>query len=285
MEGANLYVVDGGDVVSPRAPVAGRNPKSAPQRTIVLDGSAPTEARARRRRRHHPALADPVAPQGDLADPDDPDRRGRDDDDVPTKHPRAGRRYEPDRARRDAATAADAGHRCVREDRATRAAAPGALPTRGVHATAAAAPNRRSTSSPPTPAPDPLFSGADGRRARVLAGDAAAVRPSCAARSRRRRRPAVGGLPPAPALDFEQRLAQRHPAPGRPALPRPRRLSRARATARTCTCRRRRRPRREFESGGNGFGGGFPRPSTSGAAPRPSIVRRSGPPGFVVLLT
>ncbi len=34
MEGANLYVVDGGDVVSPKAPVNSRNPKSDPQRKL-----------------------------------------------------------------------------------------------------------------------------------------------------------------------------------------------------------------------------------------------------------
>src|SRR5262249_13199300 len=34
MDGANFYVVDGGDVVSPKAPVASRNPKSDPQRKL-----------------------------------------------------------------------------------------------------------------------------------------------------------------------------------------------------------------------------------------------------------
>ncbi len=40
-----------------------------------------------------------------------------------------------------------------------------------------------------------------------------------------------------------------------------------------------------FESGGNGFGGGFPETVDFGRNSAPVIVKRSGPPGFVVLLT
>ena len=34
MDGSNLYVVEGGDVVSPKAPVSSRNPKSDPSRKL-----------------------------------------------------------------------------------------------------------------------------------------------------------------------------------------------------------------------------------------------------------
>jgi hypothetical protein len=74
------------------------------------------------------------------------------------------------------------------------------------------------------------------------------------------------------------------PPPGRPALPRPggylepgygANLHMPPAPPSTPA----------YDSGGNGFGGGFPETVDFGRNSAPVIVKRSGPPGFVVLLT
>jgi hypothetical protein len=84
-----------------------------------------------------------------------------------------------------------------------------------------------------------------------------------------------GNLPPAPALNFGA------PPPGRPSLPRPggylepghgANLHMPPAPP-------------ALNPGGNGFGGGFPETVDFGRNSAPVIVKRSGPPGIVVLLT
>src|SRR6185295_13328532 len=85
MDGANLYVVDGGDVVSPKAPVSFRNPKSDPARKLPprLDQDDADEESDDTTRRS----ADPIAEARAAASlepliPIDEE----DDDDAPTKN-------------------------------------------------------------------------------------------------------------------------------------------------------------------------------------------------------
>jgi len=86
-----------------------------------------------------------------------------------------------------------------------------------------------------------------------------------------------GNLPPAPALNFGG------PPPGRPALPRPSGYLEATYTGNANLHMPPAPP--GYEPGGNGFGGGFPETVDFGRNSAPVIVRRGGPPGFVVLLT
>src|SRR6187551_3191975 len=85
MDGANLYVVDGGDVVSQKAPVSSRNPRSDPQRKLSsrfgADEDENVESDDTTRRQ-----ADPIADAQTVtsADPMIPIDE-EDDDDAPTK--------------------------------------------------------------------------------------------------------------------------------------------------------------------------------------------------------
>src|SRR6187551_1839803 len=85
MDGANLYVVDGGDVVSQKAPVSSRNPKSDPLRKLSsrfgADEDENVESDDTTRRQ-----ADPIADAQTVtsADPMIPIDE-EDDDDAPTK--------------------------------------------------------------------------------------------------------------------------------------------------------------------------------------------------------
>ena len=130
MDGANLYVVDGGDVVSPKAPVSSRNPKSDPLRRLCLDRLDADEER--RERRHHPPawrIRSPErGPDGDVRRsmiPIDED----DDDDAPTKTCEFAEHHDAGPSR---------GAALAREEHPARAAArPAAV--RQLHAAAAAA--------------------------------------------------------------------------------------------------------------------------------------------------
>jgi len=87
-----------------------------------------------------------------------------------------------------------------------------------------------------------------------------------------------GGIPPAPALNFGG------PPPGRPALPRPGGYL---DPAYGANLRPPPAPPiapAAYDPGG-GFGGGFPETVDFGRNSQPVMVRRSGPPGIVVLLT
>ena len=85
-----------------------------------------------------------------------------------------------------------------------------------------------------------------------------------------------GGLPPAPALNFGG------PPPGRPALPRPGGYLNPNTIPGLHMPPA--PPAPSFDNGG-GFGGGFPETVDFGRNSAPVIVRRSGPPGFIVLMT
>jgi hypothetical protein len=125
---------------------------------------------------------------------------------------------------------------------------------------------------PPTPGPDPVFSGAD--EPEFSSETPPPLRPSALPFPPPLSQP-YGNLPPAPALNFGA------PPPGRPSLPRPggylepghgANLHMPPAPP-------------ALNPGGNGFGGGFPETVDFGRNSAPVIVKRSGPPGIVVLLT
>jgi hypothetical protein len=249
MEGANLYVVDGGDVVSPKAPVT-RNPKSDPARKLPSrlgadeDSSDDTTTR----------VADPVAAaQAASVDSMIPiDEEDEGDDDAPTRNfefegftpPPPVMNIPPPPAR----------------------------------------PARFDNFMPPPPLPpeSPFdeFDGTPGPDADYAADGAEfsetppPIRPAPSFAP-----PPIqpfGSIAPPPPLNFGN-----GPPPGRPGLPRPggyldpsygQNLHMPPAP-----------PPSQFEQGG-GFGG-FPETVDFGRNSAPVIVKRSGPPGLVKLIT
>jgi len=290
MEGANLYVVDGGDVVSPKAPVNSRNPKSDPQRKLSSRfGADRDDGESDDTTRRQP---DPIAAAGATAtgDPMIPIDEDDDDDDVPTtiREPAA---LDLNAVNPDAFTPPPRTSAPIRPAKITPPPPP-ARPARFDSANAFMPPPPLPPESPfdefpPTPGPDPVFSAPDDDEPEFSSETPPPVRPSALPFPPP---PALsqpyGNLPPAPALNFggSPPGLGGGPPPGRPALPRPggylepgygANLHMPPAPPSTPA----------YDSGGNGFGGGFPETVDFGRNSAPVIVKRSGPPGFVVLLT
>ena len=185
MDGANLYVVDSGDVVSQKAPVSSRNPKSDPLRKLSA---------VRRRRRASESddttrrQADPIADAQTVtsADPMTPDRRGgrrrRADEDLRV------RRHQPDA---DAAGAAVAVKNVPpappRPSRFDSFMPPPPLPSESPF-----------DEFPPTPGPDPTFAAEDDAE---FSETPPPARPHAPFNPPPPPQP-FGGIPPAPALNF-----------------------------------------------------------------------------------
>ncbi|HEY5450723.1 MAG TPA: serine/threonine-protein kinase [Polyangia bacterium] len=292
MDGSNLYVVEGNDVVSPKAPVNSRNPKSDPQRKLPSrlgadeDTSDDTTAR----------VADPVAAAqatatGDPMIPIDED----DEDDIPT------RTFEPGSfdfgGGGGGGGGGDAGDETPPPPRfgagnPLRPAKiapppPPARPGRFDNANAFMPPPPLPPESPfddgefpPTPGPEQVLSSADAE----FASETPAPLPPSAlpfALPMPTSQP-FGNLPPPPPLNFGN-----GPPPGRPSLPRPSGYLEATFSGNANLHMPPAPPAASpFDSnGGGGFGGGFPETVDFGRNSAPVIVRRGGPPGFVVLLT
>jgi serine/threonine protein kinase len=247
MDGANLYVVDGGDVVSPKAPV-NRNPKSDPARKLPpLLGEDDEESDDTTRR-----SADPIAEARAAAsiEPLIPIEE-EDEDDAPTKNfefegftpPPPVMNIPPPPAR---------------PARFDNFMPPPPLPSESPF-----------DEFPPTPGPDPEF-----------ADDGAEFSETPPPPMRQ---PAAfppppkpfGSIAPPPPLNLGG-----GPPPGRPGLPRPggyldpaygQNLHVPPAP-----------PAPAFDQGG--FGGGFPETVDFGRNSSPVIVKRSGPPGLVKLI-
>src|SRR5262245_56154462 len=250
MDGANLYVVDGGDVVSPKAPVT-RNPKSDPARNLPPRlGEEHEESDDTTRR-----SADPIAEARAAAsiEPLIPIEE-EDEDDAPTKNfefegftpPPPVKNIPPPPARP------------ARFDNAFMPPPP--LPSESPF----------DAEFPPTPGPDPEF-----------ADDGAEFSETPPPPIRQPAFPPLpqpfGGIAPPPPLNFGG-----GPPPGRPGLPRPGgyldpgiapNLHMPPA------------PPASFDQGGFGQGGfGAPETVDFGRNSAPVIVKRSGPPGLVKLI-
>jgi serine/threonine protein kinase len=273
MEG-NLYVVDGGDVVSPKAPVNSRNPKPDPQRKLSSRFGADEgdESDDTTRRVPDPVSAAGATASGDPMIPIDEE----DEDEIPT------RTFEPGALDFGGGSGGDETPPPPRTSAPIRPAKitpppPPARPARFDSANAFMPPPPLPPESPfdefpPTPGPDPVFSPAD--EPEFSSETPAPMRPSALPLPPPLSQP-YGNLPPAPALNFGA------PPPGRPSLPRPggylepghgANLHMPPAPP-------------ALNPGGNGFGGGFPETVDFGRNSAPVIVKRSGPPGIVVLLT
>jgi len=254
MDGANLYVVDGGDVVSPKAPVSFRNPKSDPARKLPprLDQDDADEESDDTTRRS----ADPIAEARAAASlepliPIDEE----DDDDAPTKNfefegftpPPPVMNIPPPPAR---------------PARFDNFMPPPPLPSESPF----------DAEFPPTPGPDPEFADDGAEFSETppppMRHPTAAFPPPP--------RP-FGGIAPPPPLNLGG-----GPPPGRPGLPRPGgyldpgiapNLHMPPA------------PPASFDQGGFGQGGfGAPETVDFGRNSAPVIVKRSGPPGLVKLI-
>jgi serine/threonine protein kinase len=267
MDGANLYVVDGGDVVSPKAPVGTRNAKSDPLRKLSprlgadADEEENDESDDTTRRVADPVAAAQAMASGDPMIPIDEE----DEDDAPTKT------FEF-----EGFTPAPPVH-AARPGRAN-VPPPPARPARfdNFMPPPPLPPESPFDEFPPTPGPDPVFAGDAGADA-DFSETPPPMRPSSPFAAPPPPQP-FGGLPPAPALNFGG-----GPPPGRPVLPRPGgylepsygvglRMPPAPPAAAV------------FDPAG-GFGGGFPETVDFGRNSAPVVVRRSGPPGIIVLLT
>ncbi|HMF41693.1 MAG TPA: protein kinase, partial [Polyangia bacterium] len=271
MDGANLYVVDNADVVSQKAPVSTRNPKSDPLRTLPSRfGADEDESDETTRRQPDPIAAAHAAATRDPMIPIDEE----DEDEIPTRN------YEPD--------AFDAGADGLTPPPPVRA--PG-QPIRPAKVTPPPPPPVRLDNAfmpppplppespfdefPPTPGPDPAFSSEEPEFASETPPP---MRPSGAFTALPPPQP-FGGLPPAPALNFGG-----GPPPGRPGLPRPGGYLDPSYGANLHMPPAPPAPP-AFDHGNNGFGGGFPETVDFGRNSAPVVIRRSGPPGLVVLLT
>jgi serine/threonine protein kinase len=276
MDGSNLYVVDGGDVVSPKGPVNSRSPKSEPQRNLPSRFGADEDESDDTTRRQ----ADPVADAQTLraSDPMIPidEQDDVDEDDVPT------RTYEPGAL--DASgefTPPPPRQQPIRPAKISPPPPP-ARPARFENAfmpPPPLPPESPFDEYPPTPAPDPTLNTGDLEFAPETPLPTHPLLPFNAPPPPPQ---PFGGLPPAPALNFGG-----GPPPGRPggspALPRPGGYLDPGYGA-NLHLPPPAPPAPAFDSGGGGFGG-FPETVDFGRNSAPVVVRRSGPPGIVVLLT
>ena len=292
MDGANLYVVEGSDVVSPKAPVNSRNPKSDPQRKLPSrlgadeDTSDDTTARVADpvAAAHATATGDPMIPIDEEDEDDIPTRTfepgsfdfgsggsGDGDDGGETPPPPRFGGANPIRPAKIAPPPPPA--RPARFDNANAFMPPPPLP-----------PESPFDEFPPTPGPDPMvpaFSAGSNEEPEFSSETPAPIAPNAVPfpPPPQMSQP-FGNLPPAPPLNFGG-----GPPPGRPGggLPRPggyldpsygSNLHMPPAP-----------PAAPSYDQGTGYGGGFPETVDFGRNSAPVIVKRSGPPGFVVLLT
>jgi len=284
MDGANLYVVDNADVVSPKAPVSTRNPKSDPLRKLPsrfdADREDGDESDETTRRQPDPLAAAQATATGDPMIPIDEE----DEDEIPTRN------YEPDAfdAGADGFTPPPPVRPAGGPLRPARMKMPAPPPPPAVRPgqfdnafmpPPPLPPESPFDEFPPTPGPDPAFSSND--EPEFASETPPPMRPSGAFTALPPPQP-FGGLPPPPALNFGG-----GPPPGRPGLPRPGgyldpghganlHLPPAPPAA------------PGFDQNGlgqGGFGGGFPETVDFGRNSAPVAIRRSGPPGLVVLLT
>jgi hypothetical protein len=135
---------------------------------------------------------------------------------------------------------------------------------------------------PPTPGPDPAFASEEPE---FSSETPPPIRPAAMFAPLPAPQP-FGGLPPPPALNFGNN-GSNGPPPGRPALPRPggyldpsygSNLHMPPAPPPAA-------PGFDMGQGSAGFGGGFPETVDFGRNSAPVVVRRSGPPGIIVLFT
>jgi serine/threonine protein kinase len=281
MDGANLYVVDGDAVVSPKAPVSSRSPKSDPMRKLSSRFGADEDESDDTTRRQ----ADPVADAHAMS-PYDPmipiDEEN--EDDVPTRTYEPGAldasdeftppppvRQQPIRPAKIAPPPPPS--RPPRFDNANAFMPPPPLP-----------PESPFDEFPPTPGPEPAFSQQGTDEPEFAAETPLPAHPLLPFNSTFAPPPPpqpFGGLPPAPQLNFGA-----GPPPGRPggipALPRPGGYLDP-AYGANLHMPPPAPPAPAFDNGG-GFGG-FPETVDFGRNSAPVVVRRSGPPGIVVLLT
>jgi len=264
VDGANFYVVDGGDVVSPKAPVSFRNPKSDPMRKLPSrfgadqhsDENDDTTARVADpvAAAHQAASRDPMIPI-DEEDEDDVPTRIREPDpflreaDGETPPPPAGRYIPP-------APPMPAGFNNFMP--------PPPLPPES--------PFDEGEEFPPTPGPE------------VASADvefSETPPPPVVARFNPPPAPSpFGNLPPPPALPMP--FSSGGPPAGRPSLPRPGGYLEPQGGVGLHMPPA--PPASPFEPSGGGFGG-FPDTVDFGRNSAPVVVRRSGPPGIIVLLT
>jgi eukaryotic-like serine/threonine-protein kinase len=265
MDGANLYVVDGGDVVSQKAPVSSRNPKSDPLRKLSSRFGARADEENVESDDTTRRQADPIADAQTVtsADPMIPIDE-EDDDDAPTKtfefadiNPTPMPLAPPSPVKNVPAAP-------PRPARFDSFMPPPPLPSESPF-----------DEFPPTPGPDPTFAADDDAE---FSETPLPARPHAPFNPPPPPQP-FGGIPPAPALNF----GGGGPPPGRPALPRPggyldpgygAGLHPPPAP-----------PAPAVYDPSNSFGGGFPETVDFGRNSAPVVVRRSGPPGFVVLIT
>jgi hypothetical protein len=269
--------------------VNSRNPKSDPQRKLSSRfGADLNDGESDDTTRRQP---DPIAAAGATAsgDPMIPIDEDDDDDDVPTT------------IREPAALDLNA----VNPDQFTPPPRPSGQPIRPAKITPPPPPTRPARFDhanafmpppplppespfdefPPTPGPDPVFGAPDDGEPEFSSETPPPIRPSALPFPPPLSQP-YGNLPPAPPLNFggSPQGFGGGPPPGRPALPRPGgylepgyaanlHMPPAPPSAPA------------FDSGGNGFGGGFPETVDFGRNSAPVVVKRSGPPGFIVLLT
>jgi len=282
MDGANLYVVEGDDVVSPKAPVNSRSPKSDPQRKLSSRfGADEEESDDTTRRQPDPIVAGHATSSGDPMIPIDEDD---DDDDIPTtiREPAAldlsavdPDKFTPPPPRTSAPPSSFIRAKIAppppparpRFDNANAFMPPPPLP-----------PESPFDEFPPTPGPDPVFSAAD--EPEFSSETPAPIAPSALPFLPPPAQP-FGNLPPPPPLNFGG-----GPPPGRPVLPRPGGYLEPGYGAGSNLHLPPAPPVAPgFDQGNNGFGGGFPETVDFGRNSAPVIVKRRGPPGIVVLLT
>ncbi|HWJ56465.1 MAG TPA: serine/threonine-protein kinase, partial [Vicinamibacterales bacterium] len=282
MEGANLYVVEGSDVVSPKAPaVNSRNPKSDPLRKLPSRFGADEDESDDTTRRQ----PDPVsAGSNGFGDPMIPIDEDDDDDEIPTtiREPAA-----VDLNAVDPAAFTPPPPRTSQPFRPAKIAPPPppARPARFDNANAFMPPPPLPPESPfdefpPTPGPDPMFSAQRNDDEPEFSSETPApLPPSLPFPPLPALSQPYGNLPPPPPLNFGG-----GPPPGRPSLPRPGGYLEPGNGAAPNLHMPPAPPAPAYDQGG-GFGGGFPETVDFGRNSAPIVVKRSGPPGFVVLLT
>jgi serine/threonine protein kinase len=290
VDGANFYVVDNGDVVSPKAPVSTRNSKSDPLRKLPprlgadpLDQSDQLdndESDETTRRQPDPLAAAQATSSGDPMIPIDEE----DEDEIPTRNfePGAfsGGALENDGADGFTPPPPRMQGQPIRPAK-VRLPTPPPPPARPAAFDNAfmppppLPPESPFDEFPPTPGPDPAFSSQE-EEPEFSSETPPPIQPAAMFAPLPAPQP-FGGLPPAPPLNLGG-----GPPPGRPGLPRPggyldpsygANLHMPPAPPQAPA----------FDNGG--FGGGFPETVDFGRNSAPIVVRRSGPPGLVVLLT